>query len=551
MRVKHLSIRNFTSLVDVDLRDLPNLVVFIGKNSSGKSNIIDAMALLFLRFGTELSEELGDVDQFQHLFLGNDPEMDSPTEIEATITLAQAEWQDIFQIDIPESPILEQLELTITKSISTHDQSVFWDLDDLSVGSIQLVHNTEKQEAVLKLNELGDSDTGGAVEVELLLLRLSNLFTSSFSVVQTSEARPDWSDRFSERPAIVSEEQVHNLWQSSQSKGIRRRPWTKMGQQFQRFAPNGHRPVGVDSSIQVEEGDLTVSLGMTGEGTQATLKLIDQIERSGQLIAIEEPETHLHPSLVKQVGQYLIETANNGRQLFISTHSPFLIDRSSLRSLYAVGKSEAKTSVEPLDNIADLRQILFDIGMKPSDILFCDAILLVEGLSDEIFFDILSNTLGVPLAERNVKIIAAGGDTRGKRKIEFWAEVGREASLPLYIILDKNAQNEAQQAIDRGHVLSENCLILEKGSLEDNYPTIHLQNALANCFGIDAGPDDLTSDQDIVTALKRVVGRKAVKNSWKPIIAEEVARLLNRSEAESALRDIVGFLRHIHRELGD
>ena len=34
MRVEHFRVSNFTSLVDVDLPNLPNLVVFIGKNST-------------------------------------------------------------------------------------------------------------------------------------------------------------------------------------------------------------------------------------------------------------------------------------------------------------------------------------------------------------------------------------------------------------------------------------------------------------------------------------------------------------------------------------
>ena len=52
MKVKHFRVQNFTSLIDIDLTNLPDLVVFIGKNSSGKSNLIDALALLLTNFGT-------------------------------------------------------------------------------------------------------------------------------------------------------------------------------------------------------------------------------------------------------------------------------------------------------------------------------------------------------------------------------------------------------------------------------------------------------------------------------------------------------------------
>ena len=64
---------------------------------------------------------------------------------------------------------------------------------------------------------------------------------------------------------------------------------------------------------------------------------------------------------------------------------------------------------------------------------------------------------------------------RGRRKIEFWAEVGKDAGIPLYLILDKDAEDEAQSAIKDGSVGNEHCLMLEKGSLEDYYPWEILQ----------------------------------------------------------------------------
>ena len=128
------------------------------------------------------------------------------------------------------------------------------------------------------------------------------------------------------------------------------------------------------------------------------------------------------------------------------------------------------THVSPMNDIDGLRALLLDIGMRPSDILFSDAILLVDGLSDEIFFNLLSHTIGAPLAERHVKVVAAGGYPRGRKKIEFWADVGQDAGLPLYLILDKDAAEEARTAIDAGQVPAEKCLILQEGAWRTSTP---------------------------------------------------------------------------------
>ena len=99
MRIKSLKVQNFTSLADIDLPDLPNLVVFIGKNSSGKSNLIDALALLFSEFGTDLQRDLGAVDAFQHLFYQHDVHVSPSPEITATITLTTTEWAEVLATD--------------------------------------------------------------------------------------------------------------------------------------------------------------------------------------------------------------------------------------------------------------------------------------------------------------------------------------------------------------------------------------------------------------------------------------------------------------------
>ena len=523
MRIKSLRVRNFTSLVDVDLHDLPNLVVFIGKNSAGKSNLIDALALLFTEFGTDADRLLGSVDDYQHLFPNHDTQGSQPPEIAATITLTYEEWASLVSIDLDSAIILELSELHLSKRIVNIDGEVWWKTYQV---------------------ESGDLDVG----TQEVLNRLGELMRSSFQVIHTTDNPRSWADRFSERPTILEPDHVDDLWNLSQSRGNQRQRWTRLVQQYGRISPNQQRPAGVASSIQMEEGTRSVPIGMTGEGSQAMLRLIDQLDRGPQIMAIEEPETHLHPALVKQIGQLLAVKANQGKQLFICTHSPFLVEQSSLENFFIVKKEQDRTQVSPIGGITGLKNLLLDIGMRPSDILFSNAILLVEDLSDEIFFNHLSNKVNMPLAGRHVKIVRANGYPRGRRKIGFWAEVGRDAGIPLYLILDKDAEDEAQSAIEDGSVGNEHCLILEKGSLEDYYPWEILQEVLAKEFekeGVEPIPVGERVEQ-----LRRLLSRKAGKNAWKTMVAEAVGKKMTQTEAETEIDEIVAFLRKIYPEVG-
>ena len=328
MRVRHLSVRNFTSLLDIDLTDLPNLVVFIGQNSSGKSNLIDALALLFGTFGTQLSLDLGSVDQYHHLFPNHSTLVDQPPEIMCTLTLTSEEWIQLFDVDDEEGRILEQEELHVAKRLSHHNGLVQWDTHTLDIGQWEIVINGDFEYDAQPIILEGSLEHGSPTEIEIeviveeLLTGLGALFASAFEVVYTTESTRNWENRFVERPTIVDTAHIANLWQQSQSMGNQRQLWTRVAQQFEQIAPNEQRPVGVASSIYMEEGTLSIPIGMTGEGSQATLRLIDRLARGPGVMAIEEPETHLHPAMIKQVGQLLAELAAEGRQLFISTHSP-------------------------------------------------------------------------------------------------------------------------------------------------------------------------------------------------------------------------------------
>lgn len=54
MKIKKIHIKRYKSLFDIELDDIGDLTTFIGKNSSGKSNILEAIDLFFSNFEPQL-----------------------------------------------------------------------------------------------------------------------------------------------------------------------------------------------------------------------------------------------------------------------------------------------------------------------------------------------------------------------------------------------------------------------------------------------------------------------------------------------------------------
>lgn len=101
----------------------------------------------------------------------------------------------------------------------------------------------------------------------------------------------------------------------------------------------GFRFEGEDPLMQA-----TVLLSNTGYGVSQVLPIVVQLALGNPcLLLIEQPEIHLHPRAQAELANLLVTFAERGYQLVVETHSEHLILR--LRSLMA----QKKTSLSPSD----------------------------------------------------------------------------------------------------------------------------------------------------------------------------------------------------------
>ena len=86
MRIKNLKVKNFKSLLDVEVGPLGDLVVVIGENDSGKSNLLEAIQAFFTWFPAQQDFQQG--GKFQSLWHYDvEPSEENPIEISIDIDL--------------------------------------------------------------------------------------------------------------------------------------------------------------------------------------------------------------------------------------------------------------------------------------------------------------------------------------------------------------------------------------------------------------------------------------------------------------------------------
>jgi predicted ATPase len=182
-----------------------------------------------------------------------------------------------------------------------------------------------------------------------------------------------------------------------------------------------HRPLGLqmdqsaraswESGIVPQVDD--IPFAMSGQGQQAAIKVALAMSRTADsttFVLVEEPENHLsHTSLARLVGR-IQELAAVEQQLFISTHSSYVLNRLGVDTLLLLGAAGIArlgdldpTTVEYFRKLA---------GYDTLRLVLAEKVVLVEGPSDAIVFArCFSDVVGKAPQDLGVDVISMNGLT--------------------------------------------------------------------------------------------------------------------------------------------
>ena len=184
----------------------------------------------------------------------------------------------------------------------------------------------------------------------------------------------------------------------------------------------------------VEQLLMTLVVGLMGDGPSGVI--------------VEEPETNLHPGAQRAL-LTLIREWSKARLYIMATHSPVLLDTTQPAEVVLVTRQSGASTVRSLGG--DALEALDELGVRLSDVLSADRLLLIEGKTDEA---ILRVWFPEYLSHPRIAVVQGiGGDNaRYARHLQSWlAQADRLGDRRVLYIRDRDELPEAEvKSLEQG-----------------------------------------------------------------------------------------------------
>jgi predicted ATPase len=172
---------------------------------------------------------------------------------------------------------------------------------------------------------------------------------------------------------------------------------------------------------ETERKDLAVPLSDCGTGIGQVLAMLYVVINSDEprILLIDEPQSFLHPGAIRKLFEIFKRERNQKHQYIVTTHSPTVVTACSPCNVILLQRKDNEIRAKTIDmnETAETRLFLSEIGARLSDVFGADKILWVEGRTEEICFQrIAEKLLKLELLATEIIGVTHVGDLEGRHK---------------------------------------------------------------------------------------------------------------------------------------
>lgn len=570
MRLAEIRIENFRGVHSLHL-PLDRLTVLVGENNTGKSTVLEAIRLVLMRgFGSRRNRQFSEYD-FHLKDAHATPQTAQPIQI--TLHFAEERENEWPEVIIQQMNEVVQLDTDGLYHLWLRAEGAF----NPGLASI------ETKWAFLN---------AGGVELALKNTTPFNLISRFVPLFFLSALR-DASQEFGKGGQFWTgflksiqlpddqREQIEKMLQVVNASVIGAN--TGLQEVIQKIA-DARRLVPLDSTDPVileaiptrifdMVGNIQVHLKSTdgakiplhrhGEGTQslAVLMLFQAFvaanlaeayaPESMPILALEEPEAHLHPSAIRSLGFFLQSMAG---QMLVSSHSGDLVSRVPVMSLRRLYKQNGETKVGRVSNglftDRELQVIDYNIRLAKGHYLFSRCWLLVEGESEFHLMPLLFETMGYSQDQISFSIIEF---SQIFEKGESFIKLAKALGIQWFMMTDGDQEgdkyiNRANNHLEHDENLPDRARKLAHLNIEHEFWYGGYDQFITDM--VTTARQKQSDKYDLAKKTKSIIEAAIEQAGGKPAFAQALAKEIQRRGSGTIPQTIQDIITHVVRLAG-
>lgn len=485
MFLKEIQLKNFRGIEQLTV-PLDDICVLIGENNSGKSTVLDALRICLTRSLTRRGSVFEEYDYHLNAH-GAEPSKASPIEITLTFSeRTENEWPDEISQILADAEQVDDagLRSVILRVTSGYDPAISdfaTDYNFLDLSGNPLV-KAKNPRTLIGLQQLVPTFYLASLRDAGQEFRARSQFWGPFvrALSLDDATRKELEDALAELNTKVLAEH---------------KAFDKVKERLQKTADlmplGGTDPISIEalpskmfdilSRAQVTLSAKTgakIPIMRHGNGTQslAVICLFDAFLQSRledsygphaqPLLALEEPEAHLHPAAIKAVGDMLQGLSG---QKVITTHSGDLLAGVPLTKVRRLRRSNGAICVHQLNQgvltADEINKLDYQIRANRGSLLFSRCWLLVEGETEAPFLAEVARAMSLDLYADGISCIEYS-----QVGVEKFIKLADALGIEWFVLADNDTEGRKYVTSAKNHLngraAADHIRLLDHGHME-------------------------------------------------------------------------------------